>query len=212
MAKGSSSHLSLAVVACDHSVERELESLLVELRRKAGLPNVRYRGRPAPPPDEFHFSGVPEHICREFMAAIAPVAFQAVVVTVNKRALSQPSEMGSGNDLIARLITDCVTQLPQSAVENAVMIVDGGRDTAKLCDEVKLVLRRRMQELRWDYRLDKVVPRKSHRSPVIMVADMLAGAVCQEAKGKGPQAPYLTVLKGKVSLSWIPAKKEKPIK
>lgn len=204
LSEKSSSHLSLAVVACEQDIEVELGRILVALLEESNAPTVRYRGRPAPPSEEFHFSGLEERRCREFMEAIAPVDFTAIVACINKRANTKPSHLGKGNDLLANLIADCVMKLHRDAVDNRVMIVDGGQDIRRLCKQIGLVVRRRLENEGVDYRLAKVVPRKSHRSPVIMVADMLCGAVRQAEMGKAPQQPYLAVLHDKVTVWRIP--------
>ncbi len=74
-------------------------------------------------------------------------------------------------------------ELSRNAVENAVMVIDGGKDDKALCIRVREALSRKMKAEGHDYRLGKVRPYRSHRSDGVMLADMLSGAAHRAREG-----------------------------
>jgi len=96
-------------------------------------------------------------------------------------------------------------ELSRDAVDNAVMVIDGGKDDKALCMQVRETLSRKMKAEGYDYRLSKVRPYRSHRSDGVMVADMLSGAARHTAQGKAPD--FLAALARKIMLRNIPKAK-----
>ncbi len=90
-------------------------------------------------------------------------------------------------------------------MDNAVMVIDGGKDDKALCMQVRETLSRKMKAEGYDYRLSKVRPYRSHRSDGVMVADMLSGAARHTAQGKAPD--FLAALARKIMLRNIPKAK-----
>jgi len=187
--KGSSDHLALAVVSYS---EDEIRLILADLRREHHLS----------PDHEFHFTKEPDRMRAAFMAAHVHATIGAIVAVVDKRTLPKPPKLPRGNDFVAEYISSSVMELSRAAVENAVMVIDGGKDDKALCVQVREALSRKMKAEGHDYRLGKVRPYRSHRSDGVMLADMLSGAARHTAQGKEPN--YLTPLKRKVTLRNIP--------
>lgn len=186
---GSSDHLVVAVVSYD---EAEITSVLDALRRQMRRD----------PSHEFHFVKEPERTREAFMTALIHANIEAVVVTVNKRGLPKPPRLPRGDDLVVDLICSSTMQLSRAAVENAVMVIDGGKDAKALCTQVRKSLSQRMRAEGFDYRIGKVRPYRSHRSDGVMVADMLSGAGRHTALGRSPD--YLAPLRDKITRRAIP--------
>jgi len=170
----------LAVVSYN---EDEIRLILAELRNEHHLD----------PDHEFHFTEEPDRMRAAFMAAHVHAAIEAIIVVVDKRALPKPPKLPRGNDLVAEYISSSVMELSRNAVENAVMVIDGGKDDKALCMRVREALLRKMKAEGHDYRLGKVRPYRSHRSGGVMLADMLSGAARHPVQGKAPN--FLAPLK-----------------
>ena len=187
--KGSSNHLALAVVSYD---EDEIRAILAALRGEHRLD----------PDHEFHFTKEPDRMRAAFMDAHVHAAIEAIVIVVDKRALPKPPKLPRGNDLVSEYISSSVMKLSRDAVENAVMVIDGGKDDKALCIQVREILSQMMKAEGYDYRLGKVRPYRSHRSDGVMLADMLSGAARHTAQGKTPN--FLAPLKRKIALRNVP--------
>lgn len=187
--KGSSEHLALAVVSYN---EDEIRAILADLRHEHHLDLDH----------EFHFTKEPDRMRAAFMAAHVHATIEAIIIVVDKRALSKPPKLPRGNDLVTEYISSSAMELSRDAVENAVMVIDGGKDDKALCVQVREALSRKMKTEGYDYRLGKVRPYRSHRSDGVMLADMLSGAARHTAQGKAPN--FLAPLKRKTTLRNIP--------
>lgn len=153
--------------------EDEIRLILADLRREHHLD----------PDHEFHFTEEPDRMRAAFMDAHVHATIEAIIVVVDKRALPKPPRLPRGNDFVAEYISSSAMKLSRNAVENAVMVIDGGKDDKALCVQVREALSRKMKAEGYDYRLGKVRPYRSHRSDGVMLADMLSGAAHSAREG-----------------------------
>jgi hypothetical protein len=179
--------LGLAVVA--YADEAEVEEILHAVRRDRRLA----------PRHEFHFADENPGVRTAFMAALAraPITVATAVVDKTQACTCGSWAWGTGDDLLHELMLQCIEQMPREVVEEAVVLIDGNKSAKPFCTCARKVLTEGFRAGRHDYRIDRVKPSESQRTPGVMIADMLAGAARYAALCGQPT--YLDPVKKKIT-------------
>jgi Protein of unknown function (DUF3800) len=182
------SFLGLAVVAYDD--EGILQDVVNGIRCQRRLP-LHY---------EFHFADENRHVRAAFFDTLAhaPVTAAIAVVDKHRASVSTSWTLGTGDDLLHQLMLMCIERMPREVVEEQLLLVDGNKSSKNFCTRARKLLSEGFRADGFDYRIDKVRPSESSRTPGVQVADMLAGAARYAALRGDPT--YLNLVRRRIAI------------
>lgn len=164
--KGASSHFVLALIATAHA--DVLYQALAELRSRRGLP-ASY---------EFKFHRLSSATLRRAVfETLATLPFEAWALTVDKTALPAYWRALDSRSLYALLMAELIAQIPLVEREGAVLLLDQFDPRGKALLVLQRALKRR--QIRRGFR--KMTNVRSHNEPLVQIADLVAGAILQQA-------------------------------
>lgn len=187
--RGSTTHLVIAVVSiADYGRFRKL---IADLRGERGLHKAY----------EFHYTHIPKTERAAFFNALRGASFKAWVLMVDKRMLPQSFKQRNQYDLLGEFIAVLADQLPATAVENALVVIDAHSTTTELTRSIRVAISGALRARQRQPRIKKLCGRPAHREDGLQLADMVAGAVV-ESKVRGG-ADYLAGLEDKIRTTWF---------
>jgi hypothetical protein len=162
--QGSSELLVIATLMTDEELN------LNHLRLKLSLPEDH----------EFHFAKTNRHIREEFRNFINnELEIPAVVVLyVDKQSLSLTMRQKRGEQLIADLITHCVTNLPIDLLQSSTVYYDGEKEQTSFKNTLRTTLSNALQP---NIFLRAIKAVSASRNDGLQVADMIAGFIRNDA-------------------------------
>jgi hypothetical protein len=192
--RGTSS--SYFILAMAELPNRQPIAELTSIRKELGLP-LRY---------EFKYYRSRASLKNVFFRAVQSLPFQVRAAVLDKSKVPNDLRITKGPDLTIELFTRLALRIPESAVCDDVLIIDGA--TPKF----KRSLRRRLSKA---YRrtgrkrlFKKIVGQKSQSSDGLQLVDMIAGAIRQCVTGQ--ESRYFNSVEHRIVDFWLVSKNKTP--
>jgi hypothetical protein len=159
--------LVIAIVSvADYAAFRKL---VADLRVRRGLHKTY----------EFHYSHIPEVERTAFLEALREASFQAWLLVVDKRRLSENFKRRNQYDLLGKFVAVLADRLPADMAAGATMVIDAHSPASRLTRAIRVAISDTLRTSAIQPGIRRVRARPAHCEDGLQLADMLAGAVVE---------------------------------